>query len=167
MNDYRQFAVGQSLWRLHRQMYWVVAVPAFSQPVHIDSVELLGKLNSPAFDRPSAYLLVYSGSLYYNGSQLSYALDSTVIAGARRQPLNSVRVQKLNNQLSIVVPVNINAAGCHEAQLVFDVTTSDGHVRRYPARWYVALDTGVSKVQGEDACAGPQPRASGSPTKPR
>jgi len=149
-------------------MYLVVGVPAFTQPVRIESVELRTARNSAHFDPPDAYLLVYYGSLYYNGAELTYALDPAVLAGSHRQALNSIPIRKLNNQLSIVIPVNISEPGCHQAQIVFHVRTSDGQDRIYPARWYVTLDTGISKVEGENGCAGPRdvPPPNPSASKP-
>lgn len=168
MDDYRGNGIGQSVWDFGRQMFWVVGVPTFTRPVRIRSVELRPLFGSVPFDRPDgAYLLVYYGSLHYNGLQLTYRLNPTVIAGSHRQALDSIPIQKLNNQLSIVIPVNIHQRGCHQAQLVFHVTTSDGKERVYPARWYVVLDTGVSTAQGDNECARPRaPRASPSATKP-
>jgi hypothetical protein len=164
MDDYRPNGIGQSVWHFRQQMYWVVGVPTFTQPVRIRSVELRTVEGSAPFDRPEAYLLVYYGSLYYNGAQLTYVLSPTVLAGSRRQALDSISIRKLDNQLSIVVPVNVNQSGCHEAQLIFHVTTSDGQERVYPARWYVTLDTGISKVEGDNGCAGPRPRSTPAPS---
>ncbi len=164
MDDYRPNAIGQSFWHFHKPMYLVVGVPTFTQRVRIRSIELRVALGSAPFDPPNAYLLVYGGSLYYNGAQLTYALDPVVLAGSRRAALDSVPIQKLDNQLSIVVPVNVNQPGCHEAQIVFHVRTSDGHDRVYPARWYVTLDTGISKVEGDNGCAGPRSTPQPSPS---
>jgi hypothetical protein len=160
MDDYRPNALGQSRWHFGQPMYWVVPVPTFTQPVHIRSIELRVARGSAPFDRPDAYLLVYYGSLYYNGPQLTYALDPSVLAGSHRQALDSIPIQKLNNQVSVVIPVNVSQPGCHEAQIFFHVTTSDGHQRVYPARWYLTLDTGISKVERNNGCAGPRPSPS-------
>jgi hypothetical protein len=167
MDDYRSNAIGQSLWHFRKPMYWVVGVPTFTQPVRIRFIELRSARGSTPFDPPEAYLLVYYASLYYNGAKLTYGLDPTVLAGSHRQALDSIPIRKLDNQLSIVIPVNVNQPGCHEAQIVFHVTTGDGQDRVYPARWYVTLDTGISKVEGNNGCAGPRPTPLPAPSATR
>lgn len=166
MNDYKLYAVGQSRWQVGHQMYLVLGVPAFTRPVRIRSVELRPVFSTGQFDHPNAYLLVYYGSLFYNGQKLGYSLDPTVLAGSHRQALDSIRIGKPDNQLSLVVPVNIHQTGCHEAQLVLHVTTADGEARVYPTRWYVGLDTGISKVDEENGCDGARsPAPAASPSK--
>lgn len=157
MNDYTPFAIGQSLWHFRQQMLLVVAVPAFSQPVRIREVELRPVHSVGHFDRSDAYLLAYSGTLYYTGGHLTYSLNSSAVAGSTRERIDAREVQGLNNQLSLVIPVNINQPGCHQAQVVLHVTTRDGRAHAFPTRWYVSIETGISKVEGDNACAGPEP----------
>jgi hypothetical protein len=162
MNDYTSFSIGQSLWHFRQQMLLVVAVPAFNQPVRIRAVELRPVHRSGQFDRSEAYLLAYSGTLYYTGGHLTYSLARSAIAGSTRERIDSRQVQGLDNQLSLVIPVNTSESGCHQAQVVLHVTTRDGGAHALPTRWYVSIDTDVSKVKGDDACAGPEPQPTAS-----
>jgi hypothetical protein len=157
MNDYTPYDIGQSLWHFGHPMLLVLAVPSFSESVRIRSVELRTVQGAGQFARPDAYLLEYSSDLYYKGEQLTYSLNPANVAGANREPLDSRQVQKLDNQLSVVIPVNIAEKGCHEAQVVFRVKTRDGTTHTLATRWYVTLDTAISKVTRDNDCAGPQP----------
>lgn len=145
-------------------------VPAFSEPVRIRDVELRTVHSVGQFDHPDAFYLVFSDDRFYGhfegsarviGLQLTDQLQPRDIAGSVREPLGARLVQKLDNQISIVIPVNIHQPGCHEAQIVFHVTTSDGSEHALTTRWYVGLDTGKTPGDGFDMCA---PGHHGTPT---
>jgi len=168
MNDYNAIALRQSLWHFRHQMFLVVPTPAFNQPVRIRSVELQTVYSTGQFDRADAYLLVFTGSNSYHGPMLTdeNALSAYAEASEPHPPLDSRVVQKLDNQLSIVIPVNINQRGCHEAQVIFHVTTADGSSHTRAAHWYVALDTGISKSKDFKKCEGPQAKPTPSASHP-
>lgn len=168
MNDYVPTGAAQRVWPFHEQMFFVLPVPTFNVPVRIRSVELRTIHSVGQFDPPAAYLLRFSGGGdYYKGYRLAYKAGLDLYAGsAVRMPLDASPVQKLDQYLTLVVPVNINERGCHEAQVVLHVTTSDGHSHTRRTRWYVALDTGVSKTDGDNYCAGPRDNPSPVATSP-
>lgn len=166
MNDYEGTGIAQAVWPLGREELLVMPVPAFNQPVRIRGVELRTVYSVGHFYHPDAFYLAFSGDRFYGhfmgkarviGLQLTEHLGETDISGSTAEPLNSRLVQNLDNHLSLVIPVNIHQPGCHEAQVVFHVTTSDGTAHTLPSRWYVAVDTGVSQSEGDDMCAGPRP----------
>jgi len=172
MNDYRGNGTSQAHWPLGRQMFLVMPVPAFNEPVHIRDVQLRTVHSVGKFDHPDAYYLSFGDDRFYGhfegntrviGLQLTYQLQANDTAGAVHQALSAREVQKLDNQLSIVIPVNIHQPGCHEAQIVFQVVTSDGTEHALPTDWYVGLDTGSTPGNGLDMCApnahGPTPAA--------
>lgn len=152
MNDYEQLGEAQRLWPFQQQMLMVMPVPAFNLPVHIRDVQLRTVAGSGQFDHPAAFLIRYSNGGFYTGAHLTYALSPDSTEGSKRESLSKSRVHQLDNHLSIVIPVNIHSSGCHEAQIVLRVATEDGHVHALPTRWYVALDTGVTKSQGIHLC---------------
>jgi len=162
MNDYQGNSIGQAEWPLGRQEFLVMPAPAFNRPVHIISIELRTVYSVGLFDHPNAYYLAYSDDRFYGhfegrarvvGLQLTDQLQPTDTADSIPQPLDARTVQKLNNQLSIVIPVNIHEPGCHEAQVVFHVTTRDGTRHALPSGWYVTLDTGSSPGDGLNFCS--------------
>lgn len=169
MNDYQSFGEGQSLWQVSKPMAWVVPVPAFNEPVRIRSVQLRPVDGSRPFDRPDVYLLRFHDQDFYGGATLSTeagvnAYASTALHRPDRLPLDRLRVNRLDSHLSIVVSLNFHEPGCHEAQLVFNVSTADGAVHTLLSRWYVAVDTGISEEHGLDMCGPPRPRPTVSPT---
>jgi hypothetical protein len=169
MNDYAGFGDGQSLWTLSEQRLFVAPVPAFNQPVRIRAVELRTVYSQGQFDRPDAYLLEFQDADFYDGVKLTTeagldAYTNTAEHTPRREPLDSRRVQALDNQLSIVIPVNIHSPGCHEAQIVLKVSTNDGALHSLATRWYVAVDTGVSEGSDFNLCARPRPTPTGTPS---
>jgi hypothetical protein len=158
MNDYEGFGNGQSVWQVSRQMLWVVPVPTFNQPVRIRAVELRTVYTTGQFDRPTAFVLQFPAGDYYSGVQLTTPAGLDVYAGGLPHvPLGKLQVQQLDNQLSIVVPVNIHQPGCHEAQLVFKVSTDDGAVHTLATHWYVTIDNGISDGEDDNMCARPRP----------
>jgi len=157
MNDFNAYELDQSVWEFEHPMLFVMPVPVFSMPVRITRVELQAVNSTGTFDPPAAYLLVFPPGQYYQGTKLTYELTPSNIAGAGREPLGKRRVSTADNSLSLVIPVNIHLRGCHEAQVVLDVKDADGHTYRLRTRWFVGVDTGVSKKKDLNACAGPAP----------
>ena len=166
MNDYEGTGIGQSLWPLGREELLVMPVPEFNQPVRIRAVELRTVYSVGQFDHPDAFYLAFSGDRFYGhfmgkarviGLQLTERLNDDDVSGSTPEPLGARRVQNLDNHLSLVIPVDMHQPGCHEAQVVFLVTTSDGTEHTFPSRWYVTVDTAVSQIDGDDMCAGPRP----------
>jgi hypothetical protein len=162
MNDYGGFGDMQSVWPLGQQRLFVVSVPAFNQPVRLRAVELRTVYSIGDFDRPAAYLLQFHDQDHYGGVQLTTeagldAFTTTALHPPRHAPLDALPVQKLDNHLNIVIPINIHQPGCHEAQIVLRVATSDGSVHTLATRWFVGVDTGISRSgSGNDMCAGPR-----------
>lgn len=168
MNDYQGFAVGQSQWHLRTPMLLVMPVPSFNQPVRIRDVELRTVFSSGQFDHQKSYLIEFSTGNFYRGGKLSYQAGFNLYAGGvtTREELDSRPLQKLVNELSLVIPVNIGQPGCHEAQVVLHVTTADGNPHTLVTRWYVGINTGVNKLDGHNMCAGPRNAPSPSVTSP-
>jgi hypothetical protein len=169
MNDYRVFGTGQSVWPLSEQMLFVMPVPAFSRPVRIRAVELRTVAGTGTFDHSDAYLLQFQDFDSYNGVKLTTqagldAYTGTAENGTQHRALDALRVQKSDNQLSLVIPVNIHSPGCHEAQVILHVSADDGSMHTFPTRWFVTVDTGVSKSKGLNFCAGPLKRTPVTPT---
>jgi len=166
MNDYEGFGNGQSVWHVSQQMLWVVPVPEFNQPVRIRAVELHTVYSTGTFDRPDAYLLLFPPGDYYSGVQLTTQAGLDVYAGGLpHAPLDKLRVQKLDNELSIVIPVNIHQPGCHEAQLVLEVSTDDVALHTLGPLWFVTIDTGRSDGGPRfDMCARSRPIPSATPS---
>jgi len=167
MNDYQGFSVGQSHWHLRTPMLLVMPVPSFNQPVRIRDVELRTVFSSGQFDHQRSYLIEFSKGEFYRGGKLTYqaGLDR-YSGGATREELDSRPLQELVNELSLVIPVNIGQPGCHEAQVVLHVTTTDGKPHTLITRWYVGINTGVNKLDGHNMCVdqGSTPQESTAPT---
>ena len=165
MKDYEGVDEGHEGWHVSEPWEFIMPVPTFNQPVRIRAVELRTVFSSGPFDRPDAYLLVFPGNSYYRGDHLvEQAGANHFLAGAIRVGLGSRTVHKLDNSLSIVIPLDIHQPGCHEAQIIFRVTTSDGTTRTLATRWYASLDTGGHRTQGYNECAGSRPTQQPSPT---
>jgi hypothetical protein len=161
MNDYGGFGAGQSVWPAGKPMLFVVPVPAFNQPVRIRSVELRAVFGSAPFAPPTAaYLLQYLDQDYYGGPEPTTeagldAYTSTALHTPLRERLDAVKVQKTDKRRFIVIPLNSDLPGCHDAQVVLHVSTSDGSTHTFTTRWFVGLDTGISRDNGDNMCAGP------------
>jgi hypothetical protein len=130
-------------------MYYVLPLPRFTAPVRIDGVSLRTVSGVGAFRTPSVQLLILPNPPY-RSERLAYGPINT--EGGEFVSLNREIPVGTNAEIRLVVSVNLDSPGCHEAQVLLKFHHGDAS-QEAVLPWYVGLDTGSHRGPPQNICA--------------
>jgi len=148
MDDFEGMGTVHGTWQFGRPMWMVMPVPSFDHAVRITDLTFETVSGGGTITRTDPQLLVLSAGPY-RGLTLAYYLDKQ---GGQLVPFDKLTIEPgVHRELQLVALLNSPTPGCHEARLVLTVKAGDSR-RTFRPRYYVGLDTGLSKGQGEHHC---------------